>query len=421
MANVEQQRQDPEQKRFEGNPLLRSETENREPVPTREGARSTVEGQTNRNQLATGLTANPGDNAEAQNAKNRLVRKKCEALKKLGAPHLAEAARNAQLAINDTLILPLQQEWKRVFQPEQQTDGISVTTRTEYRNAFGNPIKSMLSGASEDIVMISGGRVCNRVGHAAGYMRELDIMLKDPLLKESITDNPQIKQQIRRTREYVISVRRFFKGVLDGDPVWRDTMKTLRPERKVSGAMRNGKMAMHMLALLGASGMALICGLIDIKNKKLSPYTLAWLGLAGYTSGAFRGRHATITEQLRFLPDAKWEALGITGEEGRRLIDRVNRNTKKSRDARRKLLKGESTPQQYIEMIMGKDPQGDDLATAKHLRTIAAKGPEAFTYMVRSITGVTDRSAKILFKDMIGSGTNSGTVGAAIGKPVSTK
>ncbi|MDD5751460.1 MAG: hypothetical protein PHS73_02985 [Candidatus Peribacteraceae bacterium] len=416
-----EQRQSTERPPFRSDPLRRTPQENREPVETEETERAEADGLIQSRKFEQTLTIDPKDNAEAQNAKNRLVRRNCEAFKKRGPPHLAEAARDAQLTINDRIILPLQQEWRRVFLPEQPMDGMSPTTRREYRTAFGDPLKKMLEHASTEAVIIYGGRVCNRVGLAAGRMRELDHMLKDPLLRESAIANPQIRQHIRAVRASIINVRRFFKGLQDGDPAWRDTMQLIRPERRTSAAMEQGKMALKMLALLAASGMALLSGLIDIKNKKISPYTLAWLGIAGYTAGAFRGRHAAIVQQLDFLPKAEWEALGITGEDGVLLFDRIRRKTKQAREARQKLLKKEITPQQYIEALLGKNPQGNDARIAKKLMEIAAKGPETFIYMVKCISGVTDRAAQTLWKDMARNGTNSKTAGAAIGKPVSTK
>ena len=225
---IEQQRLSPERKTSVGDPLRRTEAENREPVQTEETERAEAEGHIELSKLGNTLATNPGDNEEAQNAKNRLVRKQCELLKKRGPPHLAERARDVQLSINNRLIVPLQQEWKKVFKPEE-TKGGSAALKKEFLPAFGNPIKNMLSQASEGLVVIEGGRVCNRVGLAAGRMRELDIMLKDPLLRESATTNPQIKQQIRAVRAYITSVRRFFRGVLDGDPVWAAALKQIPP------------------------------------------------------------------------------------------------------------------------------------------------------------------------------------------------
>ena len=404
---IEQQRQGPERKLSVSDPLPRTEAENREPEQTEETERAEAEAHIEGNKLVNTLATNTGDNAEVQNSKNRLVSKNFKMLRTCGPAHLADRARDVQLTINNNLIVPLQQEWKKVFKPEE-TKGGSAALKKEFLPAFGNPIKNMLSQASEGLVVIEGGRVCNRVGHAAGYMRELDIMLKDPLLRESATTNPQIKQQIRAVRAYITGVRRFFRGVLDGDPNWTAAMKQLKPERPVSADMRNGRMALHMLALLGASGMALISGLIDLKNKTPSAYTLAWLGIAGYTAGAFRGRHATIVKQLGFLPDAKWESLGITGEDGVRIFELIrNTKNKKRREARKQLLKNEITAQQYIDVVLGKDPQGDDKRIANKLQAIARKGRETFRMMVVNIAGVTDGAAVKLCKDMIGNGMNS--------------
>lgn len=406
----QRQERGPELEKFRLNPLRRTAAENRERVPTREGERAAAKRLAEGHKLVAGLDTDPGDDPMRQEAKNNVTNMSLKNLKDAKTSALEKNCKEVQTEINNTRITPLLQRWNSVFLPDDPKD-LDSRSLKEYRTAFGDPIKGMLTQAGKGIVMITGGRVCNRVGYAAGWMRELDKMLHSPLLRSSATENPALKEHIGRVRGYITEVHRFFKGVLDGDPAWTQAMQLLKPERKKSADIEQGKMAMKMLCILVALGMTLISGLIDIKNGKLSFYTIAWLGIAGYLGGAFKGRHAAIADQLKFMTNAKWEALGINGDTGARLTNRIKSNSKSS-GMLKQIKAGKATPEQYIQMLVGDDPQGEDALTAQKPREVAAKGTNTFIYMMEKILAVTDPTAKVLFKDFQKSGINSRTVAA---------
>lgn len=283
------------------------------------------------------------------------------------------------------------------------------------KKIYLNRVDSMLKQAqSEGLVMVYGGRLANRVAYADTWIRELDDILEgkmDPVTRQRKNAPFLTPQQ----RQYIQKVRALFQAVLDGDPACAKIQRSITEKPPQSEAMRKAGNAMKLLGLMAAAGMALLSGLLDIKNGRLSAYTLAWLGLTGWSLGYFKGRDAVVTQQLQFVRTPQWEKLckdlGLKGKAGEELLSALHtahRSGKKSQ-AIAKLLKenqqrGTLDRDAYIKILCGENPQGNDAELADKLKNI---NPQQLFFLARSLYGVTDPTALALLSGFVENGTNS--------------
>lgn len=307
----------------------------------------------------------------------------------------------------------LQQDFRASF-PEEN---FRLPSRN-YGKGIQRRIEEMLDQAQrEGLVTVYNGRVSNRVGYVAAWIEELDTMLegsKDPTTgkrKDGDILTPRQKQAI-------IRIKQFFQEVLNGDPVLAQAQKRMESQKRPeSDAVRRGKGALKMLGVLAMAGMALISGLLDIKNKKISPYTLAWLGLTGWSVGFFKGQAETVRSQLAFVPTKEWEnlaqKLAIKGQEGVNFIDFIQKahkgkNGKKTLDLLKKGREQKKVnPKELIPLLVGENPQGPDAQMEAKLKTLS---PMELYALCLNLTSVTDRDANALIRDFVQHNVNSETV-----------
>ncbi|MFH1444633.1 MAG: hypothetical protein ABIG34_04595 [Candidatus Peregrinibacteria bacterium] len=330
----------------------------------------------------------------------RILQKEFEkAKKKSEVPHLIEGQQRAQAVIG-AYITTLRQDLRESF-PEEE---FSTPSRA-YAKGIQRKIENMLNQAQRDgLVTVWNGRVANRVGYAAAWIKELKTMRSGPDLTE-------------RQKRDIAQVERFFQMVLDGDPAWTKAYNTVHTKRPESAAIRRGKGALKMLGVLAAAGMVLLSGFLDAKNKKLSPYTLAWLGLTGWAVGFFKGQSETVRNQLKFVPTKEWENLckkiSLKGQNGVDFITFIQRahKTKNGKKALALLKKGREqgkvNPQEYIPLLVGEKPQGEDAALEAKLKSLS---PEQLYLLCKHLTSVTDRTANALLRDFMLQNVNSQTV-----------
>lgn len=279
-------------------------------------------------------------------------------------------------------------------------------------------VDGMLNQAQrEGLVIVYGGRLTNMVAYADTWIRELTNILEgemDPVTRQRKNAAFLTPQQ----KQYLQKVRSFFQAVMDGDPAYAQVQRAIADKPPQSEAMRKGMGALKLLGIAAAAGMALLSGLLDIKNGRLSPYTLAWLGLTGWSLGYFKGRDAVVMQQLQFVRTAEWERLckdlNLKGKAGGELLltlHRAHQHGKKSQ-AIAKLLKdnrqqGALDRDAYIKILCGENPQGNDAQIAAKLKNVS---PQQLFFLARSLYGVTDPTAFALLSGFVESNTNSQTV-----------
>jgi|GEM_PF-3046116 len=327
-------------------------------------------------------------------------------MKKNDAPQLIEAQRRALVPISFAL-----QKLKTDPQREQfRSEELSATAKKYYRTNYLQQIDAMLDQSQrEGLVAIWGGRLCNRIGYVGAWINQLTDMLEGPV--DPISKKRQGSLLTQGQRDYVQKVLAFFEQVKNGDRQWAqeyDRIQAAIPPE--SNTVRKGKGAMRMLGLLAIGGFALTSTLLDLKDGRLSPYTMAWLGLTGYTSGLFTGHDRTVRNQLKFITTKEWEqlrnSLNIQGEQGTEFIRsflRAHRgSTARGRKAREILKSGRQSGQvpkdEYIRAIVGENPQGQDAYMEKLLKNLT---PSQLYLLGSSLSGVTDSTAKALLKDFV--------------------
>ncbi|MDD5102859.1 MAG: hypothetical protein PHX93_00495 [Candidatus Peribacteraceae bacterium] len=330
----------------------------------------------------------------------RIFQKELEkAKKKSEKPHLIESQKRTQAVIG-AYMQGLKQDLRAGFTEEEFRQSSRAHGKGIQRR-----IEAMLDQAQrEGLVTVWNGRVANRVDYAAAWIEELQQMRNGPDL------TPKQKQA-------VLQVERFFQLVLDGDPVWAHTQKIMSQRRPDSLAVQRGKGALKMLGVLALGGMALLSGLLDMKNKRVSPYTLAWLGLTGWSVGFFKGQAKIVRDQLSFVPTKEWEnlcqKLVLKGKDGVTFIDDIQKKHKgKNGPKLRKLLKKgreqkRVDPKEYIKLLVGENPQGPDAQMEAKLKTLS---PAELYTLCFNLAFVDDRTANALLRDFTEHNVNSQTV-----------
>jgi len=330
----------------------------------------------------------------------RILQKELEKTKKKSeVPYLIEGQQKAQAVIG-AYLASLRQDLRESF-PEED---FSTASRA-YAKGIQRKIEAMLTQAQrEGLVTVFNGRISNRVGYAAVWIEELKKMRGGPDLTE-------------RQKRVIAEVEHFFQMVLDGDPQCARAYRVINAKRPESAATRRGKDALKMLGVLAAAGMALLSGFLDAKNKRISPYTLAWLGLTGWSVGLFTGQSETVRNQLKFVPTKEWETLSnklsLKGQQGVDFITFIQsaHKTKNGKKAMELLKKGRQQQkvdtQEYIPLLVGENPQGEDAALEAKLKSLS---PEQLYMLCAQVTSVKDRTANALLRDFMLQNVNSQTV-----------
>ncbi|MDO8468300.1 MAG: hypothetical protein Q7S29_00895 [Candidatus Peribacter sp.] len=370
--------------------LSRNRVESR-PTHPRDAERQDAE---NANDLAMTTMA-----VEMLPREGRILQKQLEKSKKKSeAPHLIEAQQQAQAVIG-AYMKGLRDDLRSGF-----TEQDFRQPSRAYGKGIQRRIEAILDQAQrEGLVTVWNGRVSNRVGYAAPWIEELKEMRSGPDLTE-------------KQKQAVLKVERFFQMVLDGDPVWAQTQRIMNQKRPESLAVQRGKGALKMLGVLAIAGMALISGLLDMKNKKISPYTLAWLGLTGWSVGFFKGQAATVRGQLAFVPTKEWEnlcqKLALRGKDGVEFINFIQKKHQgKNRAKLQELLKKgreqkKVDPKEYLKLLVGDKPQGPDALMEAKLKALS---PQELYSLCLNLTSVTDREANALIRDFTEHNVNSQT------------
>ena len=332
---------------------------------------------------------------------------------------LIEMKRGAQAKV-DQYLTALREEVKTAFAGED----LRPLSRS-YGKSIAQKVDRMMEEAQKwGLVVEYGGRVCNRVGYASAWIATLteDIEHLESLSKAHPGSNP-----FRKQIDAMKNVRSFFQEVIKGEPEWAQVQEQLDTiaKRPQSEAMRKGKGALRMLGVLAAGGIALLGGLMDIKNGTLSVYTLAWFGLTGWGLGLFKGHAEVVRRQLAFVPDKDWESLcqslGLTGQSGVEFITSLKlAHKQKSGKKAMEILNSKETqkqrsldPSTYIPLLVGKNPQGNDAFIAAKLKRLSS---EQLYMLCSNITSVTDRTANALLCDFIEHDVNSRSAAADLTK-----
>lgn len=326
---------------------------------------------------------------------------------------LAAKAKEASFRLNDYMRqLRDETPGSAVAQERQSFKRESVSKDTRQHDAgILKQIDEMFVNCQQDgLVTVYGNRLCNRVGYAAGRVRQLDEMLQ----RGDITDDQ---------KKYIRRVRAFFQTAMDGDPAWTDVQQRLHGKKESSPAMENAAGAARFLALLAAATLAIVASLLDLKNKKLSLYTMAWIGIAAGLGGAFVGKDKIAAGQLNFFTKSDWESLNLSGKDGRRAIEMVNRAYKRKgktdrtfTEQYRRQREGTPSPnakpigtQEYINWLAGEHPtDATDIAAKKKIESIAKQGK--LDFFVQKVLSVNDPSARNVFLDLVENNINSKTV-----------
>lgn len=371
--------------------LARTKSEN-SPLNPREAARRKVQGESDIGLLAMATELLPRD--------GKMLQKELEKEKKRSdVPFLIEAQKNA-LAVIGAYLAGLRQDLKANFAEQD----FRVASRA-YGKGIQKRIEEMLNQAQrEGLVIITNGRLSNRVGYVSAWMNELKEMRNGPDL------SPKQKQAI-------LTIERFFQAVLNGDPLWGRVQKLVDARRPDSDAVQRGKGALKMLGVLAAAGMCLLSGFLDFKNKQISAYSLGWLALVGWSTGFFHGQSETVRHELAFVPTKEWEnlakKLGIQGKEGTDLIDFIQKahRGKKGKKAMELLTKAKDLrsvdPKTYIPLLVGENPQGPEAEMATKLRSLS---PQELYALCFHLTSIGDRTANDLIRDFAQHNVNSQTV-----------
>ncbi|MDD4628900.1 MAG: hypothetical protein PHE68_05965 [Candidatus Peribacteraceae bacterium] len=291
-------------------------------------------------------------------------------------------------------------------------DDVRKKTRDHDVNILREIDGMFLNCQQDGLVTVEGNKLCNRVGYAAQRIERLDAMLK----QGDITADQ---------KKYIGRVRGFFQAVMDGDRNWTKVREGLHQKREWSPAMKEARGAARMLAFLAASALALVATLMDMKNKKLSPYTIAWIGIAAGIAGAFEGTGKATERQMKFFTSSDWESLNLNGKESGRAIEMIynahKRKGKNDRELsdkfqkqlREKKITGKSvSPQEYIRWVVGENPAAEDKAAEVKLTEIASTGK--FDYFIRSVLSVSDAPARSVFLDLVTHNSNSRSVSAEL-------
>jgi hypothetical protein len=389
--------------------LTRTEKENAF-APTKESETATAKKQAQVGRLVMEMGMPPSDKRD-----RTLEKAWKQALKSDDSTpkELAEKAKQASFRLNDymrqlrdeTSNSPIARE-RKSFKRED----VSKDTRQHDAEILRQIDEMFVNCQQDGLVTVHGNRLCNRVGYAAGRVRQLDEMLQ----RGDITEDQ---------KKYILRVQDFFRTVMEGDPAWKQYYEKTHKPKDWSPAMENAAGAARFLAMLAAAALAVVATLLDLKNKKLSVYTMAWIGIAAGLGGAFVGKDKIAAGQLKFFTKSDWESLGLGGKNDRRAIEMVysafRRKGKTDRaftEQYRRQREGTPSPnakpigtQEYINWLAGENPtDATDIAAKKKLESIAKEGK--LDFFVQKVLSVNDPSARNVFLDLVENNTNSKTV-----------
>lgn len=383
--------------------LTRNTAENR-PTDAREAERWNAGNNRDYDLLTMAVALLPREGRILQHELEK-IRRKSE------APHLVERQKNVQAVIGAYM-----EGMHRNLKEHFLEPNFSARSQEHAKDVLGKISDIFNEAQRKGLVTVWGGRVCNRFGYAEEWIEKLTAMRSGADL------TPRQKAMIQE-------VERFFQQVIASDPVPAQARRTMRQKRPESAAVREGKAALKMLGILAMAGMALISGLLDLKNKQISPYTLAWLGLTGWSAGFLRGQSAIVRDQLAFVPSQEWEhlcrQLSIRGQDGVDFIDFIQKKHKGKDGAKLRALlkKGQQQKKvdtkEYIKLLVGETPQGPEALMEAKLKTLS---PEQLYALCLHLTSVTNARANALIRDFVQNGVNSRSVEpemAALRKPPS--
>ncbi len=370
--------------------LARNAAENR-PSDAREAERRDAENSRDFDLLTMAVEMLPRE--------GRILQKELEKIrKKSETPHLVERQKNVQAVIGAYM-----EGMRRNLKDHFLETNFSARSQAYAKDVLGKIGVIFDEAQRKGLVTVFGGRVCNRVAYATEWINRLTAMRSGADL------TPRQKAMIQE-------VERFFQQILTSDPVHAQAQRTMSQKRPESAAVREGKNALKMLGVLAMAGMALLSGLLDIKNKKISPYTLAWLGLTGWGAGFFKGQSAIVRDQLAFVPSQEWEnlcrQLAIKGQDGVDFIDFIQKKHRGKNGAKLLVLLKKGRQQkkvdtkEYIKLLVGETPQGPEALMEAKLKTLS---PEQLYMLCSHLTSVTNKSANALIRDFIKNGVNSQT------------
>ncbi|MEI8230304.1 MAG: hypothetical protein WCG83_04135 [Candidatus Peregrinibacteria bacterium] len=209
----------------------------------------------------------------------------------------------------------LQNDVKEKLIPSRASNAEAKEFRTDLRDN----LNAILVKAMENGVIVyhePSGKIRNSVGKAAAQLREVD-ELEQQILQSygKVTREGKLPPELQIQLSLIDRTKDFFQMVIDGDPENKERHAALHPKEDMDPAYARYWNSLRMLALLASMGMLTASAIIDIKNKKLSVYTLVWLGIVSGTAGVFKGEEKVAMDQLKgFLPKNEWQKYEMNGK-----------------------------------------------------------------------------------------------------------
>lgn len=391
--------------------LQRKAREALAPKKSRESERTETECSTDGRLFLQSLDLPPVSNAD------RLRQVELRKLAKKGdvPPHVLQRIETANHTINSYLAALKQDPLRESFRPENAGSGARASYRAHLVRIDRIIDDAQKAGLVMPLTQNKLAKPMNRVDEAYGWIQELQKMQSEIVGNTPGTVN---------MRQYIQKVQNVFQGVLNGDRNFTAYFKHLtRVERKLSPAEEQAKDALRMVALLAAAGMALISGILDIKNGQLKPYTAAMVGIAALAAGIFEGRSTSAARILGFVQDSTWERLqarlGISGNRGNDIVKMILKShTKKEATTLLQQLRsrGLTADQErtakgkYIALITGENPEGADAELQKKLLALPRQDLLYLTDNLGRIRG--NPTAEGILSFLIENGTTSQKVAA---------
>lgn len=209
------------------------------------------------------------------------------------------------------------------------------------------------------IVSQWNGRTTVWVGRLHEYVKKMQAMV------------PRSQEQAQFIQEVISNMQ----SLIAQDPVTNARhMQRPRPSQRQKEITSGIGKVMRMFGLMAASGLAMISGVIDVKNKQVSFPTVIYAGLAAWAAkpgAVWASREAREAHELKFLTTSGYENLAhrynIRGRDWAE-IGRTLRSSSGQRMLKR-AIKGEISQQEFVQSVAA----NPNSAAHQAFRNMAAK------------------------------------------------
>lgn len=340
--------------------------------------------------------------------------------KKVPAQMAAEGIKVSNIAFQKLQVLRNNlKQWNDESGNEQPTDDHGAkyskrSTKNTYRDYY-REIDSILKYAQNQGVIMyheESGRIANYIGLAEQSIRRLENAERG--LRDIHAD-----RRGKKLLEVIKEAKQFFGEVLRGDPYWRQVYKALK-KPELNRAYKQYFGTLRMLAVIGATAMMTISGLLDLKNKRLSPYTLIWLGISSGSAGLLKGRAEKVVKEMQFIKDAPWKRLQLSGAADARFLEiirtsvRNSKGTKVDKELRKAVKSFRDVPSESgrreVCRLLKERCKDEDVNVRSRIAThLNALNVEQLNYLIQRTTGIDDDGFGLLY-EFVNRGINQHTV-----------